>query len=144
MNTRPEKFCDIVMKGGITSGVVYPRAVTELARSFTLKSVGGTSAGAIAAAAAAAAESARARHPAADAFDPVRKLPELLSAKNSSGHTNLFTFFQPQPGTARLFHDARAVEIPAVQPRQCTDDRSAHKDQVLTQARAHRDEEPDE
>lgn len=49
--------CDIVMKGGITSGIVYPRAVSELAKSFHFKNIGGTSAGAIAAAATAAAES---------------------------------------------------------------------------------------
>ena len=49
------KKCDIVMKGGITSGVVYPGAVAEIAKAFNLKGIGGTSAGAIAAAAAAAA-----------------------------------------------------------------------------------------
>jgi predicted acylesterase/phospholipase RssA len=52
-------YCDLVMKGGITSGVVYPRAIVELARQFRLKSIGGTSAGAIAAGAAAAAEFGR-------------------------------------------------------------------------------------
>jgi len=98
-----ERFCDVVMKGGITSGVVYPRVVTELAKSFTLKSVGGTSAGAIAAAAAAAAESARVRNPQGDSFAEVGALPGMLAGKNSSGHSNLFTFFQPQPGTSRLF-----------------------------------------
>jgi len=103
MSGRPERSCDIVMKGGITSGVVYPRAVTELARSFALKSVGGTSAGAIAAAAAAAAESARVRNLNAAGYDEVAALPEILSRKNRSGHTNLFTFFQPQSGTSRLF-----------------------------------------
>ena len=48
--------CDLVMKGGITSGVVYPSAVEVIARHFTLRNVGGASAGAIAAAAAAAAQ----------------------------------------------------------------------------------------
>src|SRR6266700_211151 len=37
------KKCDIVMKGGITSGVVYPRAVTRLAREYRFQSIGGTS-----------------------------------------------------------------------------------------------------
>lgn len=50
--------CDMVMKGGITSGVVYPYAVLEIATKYRLRSIGGTSAGAIAAAFAAAAESA--------------------------------------------------------------------------------------
>ena len=55
----PELQCDIVMKGGITSGVVYPLAVCELATTYRLRSVGGASAGAIAAAAAVAAEMGR-------------------------------------------------------------------------------------
>lgn len=55
----PDKECDIVMKGGITSGVVYPYAILELARCYRFRSIGGTSAGAIAAALAAAAEYAR-------------------------------------------------------------------------------------
>ncbi|MEG2803116.1 RpoH suppressor [Stenotrophomonas sp.] len=43
------------MKGGITSGIVYPNAVLSLARQYRFKNIGGTSAGAIAAAVAAAA-----------------------------------------------------------------------------------------
>lgn len=50
-----QSYCDVVMKGGITSGIVYPNAVLALARKYRFKSIGGTSAGAIAAAAAAAA-----------------------------------------------------------------------------------------
>ncbi|MDD2867452.1 patatin-like phospholipase family protein [Neomegalonema sp.] len=49
------RYCDLVMKGGVASGVVYPHAVLELAKGFRFKSIGGTSAGAIAAAATAAA-----------------------------------------------------------------------------------------
>lgn len=48
--------CDLVMKGGITSGVVYPPAILKLATQYCFRSIGGTSAGAIAAAATAAAE----------------------------------------------------------------------------------------
>ncbi|KAA3503427.1 patatin [Agrobacterium tumefaciens] len=59
MFATPEKECDVVMKGGITSGVVYPYAVLELARRYRFRSIGGTSAGAIAAAFAAAAEYSR-------------------------------------------------------------------------------------
>ncbi|ODU68859.1 MAG: hypothetical protein ABT11_14905 [Novosphingobium sp. SCN 66-18] len=51
--------CDMIMKGGITSGVVYPYAVLQIATKYRLRSLGGTSAGAIAAAFAAAAEYAR-------------------------------------------------------------------------------------
>src|SRR5688572_801942 len=55
----PPATCDIVMKGGITSGIVYPWTVCDLAGRYRLVNVGGTSAGAIAAAAAAAAEYGR-------------------------------------------------------------------------------------
>ncbi|HJS72645.1 MAG TPA: patatin-like phospholipase family protein, partial [Vicinamibacteria bacterium] len=51
--------CDIIMKGGITSGIVYPKAVCRLAVEYRFRSIGGTSAGAIAAAATAAAEYGR-------------------------------------------------------------------------------------
>ncbi len=55
----PAQECDLVMKGGITSGVVYPPAVLGLAPTYRFRSIGGTSAGAIAAAATAAAEYGR-------------------------------------------------------------------------------------
>lgn len=48
--------CDLVMKGGTTSGVVYPFAITEISKVYRLRSIAGTSAGAIAATLAAAAE----------------------------------------------------------------------------------------
>lgn len=51
--------CDMIMKGGITSGIVYPYAVLQIATKYRFRSLGGTSAGAIAAAFAAAAEYAR-------------------------------------------------------------------------------------
>jgi predicted acylesterase/phospholipase RssA len=52
-------YCDLIMKGGITSGVVYPLAVSKLAKEYQFKSIGGASAGAIAAAGTAAAECGR-------------------------------------------------------------------------------------
>lgn len=58
-----EAYCrssvDVTMRGGTTSGVVYPLAICEIARRYRLRNVGGASAGAIAAAAAAAAEVGR-------------------------------------------------------------------------------------
>ena len=50
---------DLVMKGGITSGVVYPGAVIALAKKFRFAALGGTSAGAIAAGVCAAGEYGR-------------------------------------------------------------------------------------
>ena len=55
---RPSE-CDLVMQGGITSGVAYPAAVLELCKQFRFRSIGGASAGAMAAAVTAAAEYAR-------------------------------------------------------------------------------------
>ena len=48
--------CDLVLKGGVTSAVVYLGSVIELGRAYRFHSIGGTSSGAIAAALAAAAE----------------------------------------------------------------------------------------
>jgi predicted acylesterase/phospholipase RssA len=53
--------CDLVMQGGITSGIVYPGAVVELSQKYRFHNIGGASAGAIAAVAAAAAEYGRGR-----------------------------------------------------------------------------------
>lgn len=57
--TTPTEECDLVMKGGVTSGVVFPAAVLRLAQKYRLRCIGGASAGAIAASFAAAAEFAR-------------------------------------------------------------------------------------
>ena len=37
---RPIEYCDLVMKGGITSGVVYPLAITELSKKYLLRTWG--------------------------------------------------------------------------------------------------------
>src|SRR3954453_16153208 len=79
---------DMVMKGGITSGVVYPLAVCRLAQSYKFRNLGGSSAGGIAAAFAAAAESNRA----AGGFQHLAKLPELLG-------NSLAKLFQPSAAT---------------------------------------------
>jgi hypothetical protein len=93
----PDSFCDVVMKGGITSGVVYPQALCTLARKYRFRNVGGTSAGAIAAAATAAAEYGRG----AGAFDGFRELAEMPAELGAPGR--LPGLFQPQPRTRRLF-----------------------------------------
>jgi predicted acylesterase/phospholipase RssA len=83
------------MKGGITSGVVYPLAAVELADRYRFKNVGGTSAGAIAAAGVAAAEHGRSAGRGTQ-FGELRELPGWLGA-------NLTSLFQPQPATRPLF-----------------------------------------
>lgn len=95
--------CDIIMKGGITSGVVYPLAITELANEFQFKNIGGTSAGAIAAAVAAAAEYRRVvDHNSTAGFDEIAKLPDFL-ASNTDGEPNLLNLFPPTRKTRGLF-----------------------------------------
>ncbi len=51
--------CDLIMQGGVASGVVYPLAILEIAKKHRLHGIGGTSAGAIGAVVAAAAEYGR-------------------------------------------------------------------------------------
>jgi predicted acylesterase/phospholipase RssA len=77
---------DITMRGGTTSGVVYPLAVCEIARTFRLRNVGGASAGAIAAAAAAAAEVGRVALDGAFDQDPEFAPPELPDEERRNGH----------------------------------------------------------
>lgn len=81
------RYCDLVMKGGITSGVVYPLAAVELQREYRFRKLGGTSAGAIAAAAIAAAEHGK-RTGRGSAYAGIETLPGWLG-------TNLISLFQP-------------------------------------------------
>lgn len=92
------RFCDIVMKGGLTSGVVYPAAVVEIAKEFVFKNVGGTSAGAIAAGLTAAAERRRAADGTNAGFDRLAVVPDTLMKNN-----RLFELFVPNAGTKSLF-----------------------------------------
>src|SRR6266478_1271668 len=91
---KPEKSCDIVLKGGITSGVVYPLALVSLAEKYRFSNIGGTSAGAIAAVAAAAAEYGR--HTEAAGFDRLARIPDEVGP-------NLLSMFQPTPALKPLF-----------------------------------------
>ena len=93
-----QRTCDIIMKGGITSGVVYPEAILRLSESFHFKNIGGTSAGAIAAVITAAAEYNRA----GGGYDVVRALPGEIQ------HT-LKSLFQPSPGVRPVFDAALHV-----------------------------------
>ena len=95
----PSRFCDIVMKGGITSGIVYPAAVFEIAQDFLFKNVGGTSAGAIAASLTAAAERRRARDGSMDGFNRVADIPNYLSTDS-----RLYHLFTPNASTRSLYH----------------------------------------
>jgi deferrochelatase/peroxidase EfeB/predicted acylesterase/phospholipase RssA len=97
-----DRFCDIVMEGGITSGIIYASAVTELAKSYRFSSIGGSSIGAFAAALTAAAEYSRRRGSNAG-FELMAKLPTELAVEDDQNETRLLRMFRPQDGTRRLF-----------------------------------------
>ena len=98
-----DRFCDLVMKGGLTSGIVYPKAIALLARRYRFRSIGGTSAGAIAAAMTAAAELHRRKTNTRTSFDKLALLPDELQKKlPGTNKSRLLSLFQAQPGTRRL------------------------------------------
>lgn len=99
----PERYCDIVMKGGVTSGIVYPLAVCELAGKFRFVNIGGTSAGAIAAAATAAAEYRRAHGDIRGFTEELMNLPRILGSRLPDGSTKLLSLFRPNPSTKRIY-----------------------------------------
>jgi len=88
--------CDILMKGGVTSGVVYPLAICRLAQTYTFQNIGGTSAGAIASALAAAAEYSR--RFGRDGFKKLAALSDDLATGD-----NLVNLFQPSRPARALF-----------------------------------------
>jgi len=97
--TQVSADCDLVMKGGVTSGVVYPTAMCRLAQRFRFRGIGGTSAGALAAALAAAAQHERGpNHASSIGFQRLAAISRYLGTGK-----NLLNLFQPSPETARLF-----------------------------------------
>ena len=95
-----DSFCDLVLTGGVASGVVYPWAIVELARTYRFRNIGGTSVGAMAAALAAAAEYGR-RTGYEAPFETLRRLPAALGEDVGDGRTRMLSLFQTQsPGQA--------------------------------------------
>ena len=94
--------CDIVMQGGVTSGIVYPGLVCKLAEYYQFQQIGGTSAGAIAASLTAAAEYSR-RKGKANVFEDVSKVSTWLGNSDFGKDSNLFSLFQPQPESRETF-----------------------------------------
>ncbi|MGW9629657.1 hypothetical protein ACWGST_03075 [Agromyces sp. NPDC055520] len=102
----PIAECDVVMKGGITSGVIYPRALAEFAKTYRLRSLGGASAGAIGAAFGAAAELGRS----SGGFAALDAIPATLA------DGGLLDLFQPTPKTKPLFRALVAASTKRVGP----------------------------
>ncbi|MEG3969265.1 patatin-like phospholipase family protein [Microcoleus sp. T2B6] len=90
------------MKGGVTSGIVYPPIVLKLAEKYRFRSIGGTSAGAIAAAVTAAAEYGRDT----GGFTKLKEISDQLSQEKF-----LRNLFQPSEETQPLMDTLEAVFI---------------------------------
>jgi predicted acylesterase/phospholipase RssA len=103
----PTEECDIVMKGGITSGVVYPSAVRRLADRYRFRSIGGTSVGAIAAAVTAAAEYGR-QTGRGTGFGQFDRINEELAREGF-----LLSLFKPREGARGIY----AVFLAAIRNR---------------------------
>ena len=103
-----DRFCDLVLNGGVASGVVYPWALVELARHYRFRSIGGNSVGAMAAAIAAAGEYGRCMGT-ENPFEPLRRFPLKLAEVQPDGNSKMFRLFQPSPQVRRLFDLFMAV-----------------------------------
>ncbi|WP_167591689.1 patatin-like phospholipase family protein [Jiella endophytica] len=88
--------CDLIMKGGITSGVVYPGAIARIAQKYRLRDIGGSSAGAIAATLAAAAEYRRQKGGGRSGFEAIETAGRELGK-------DLKSLFQPSPALRPVF-----------------------------------------
>ena len=97
----PERFCDLVLTGGVASGVVYPWAIIEIAREFRFREIGGTSVGAMAAALAAASEYGRSTGIDAP-FEALRRTPAGLGEGLPDGRTRMLSLFQANAHGKRL------------------------------------------
>lgn len=100
-----DRYCDVVLEGGVVNGVVYPGFLMELARKFHFHAIAGTSVGAIAAALAAACEYNR-RFGGNNGFNqglaqmPV-ELAEWVDKKETI--TKIQSLFQPDKQIKQLF-----------------------------------------
>ncbi|MFD9705416.1 patatin [Lentzea sp. NPDC059081] len=94
-----DRYCDLTMRGGTTSGVVYPLAVASLARHYEFKQIGGASAGAIAAGFTAAAERGRA----SGGFDKFAKLIDWFTSGTGADRWRMAQLFQPAQKTRALY-----------------------------------------
>jgi predicted acylesterase/phospholipase RssA len=90
-----DRCCDLVMKGGVTSGVLYPSAICQIAEKYHLVGIGGSSAGAIAACTAAAAEYRRRQSGSGEGFERLRRMADELASPGK-----MLGLFRPD-GTTR-------------------------------------------
>jgi hypothetical protein len=101
------KECDLIMKGGITSGVVYPQAVLALKDKYRFRNIGGGSVGAVAAALTAAAELGRDSKLENTGFDGMENAQDRLAEEKGF----LQDLFRP-PNTYKPLMDAALAFAP--------------------------------
>ena len=75
-----DRYCDLILTGGVTSSIAYPAAIFALAMVYRFNSIGGASSGAGAAALAAAAEYRR-RHGSSTDFGSCWSAPRMSPTK---------------------------------------------------------------
>lgn len=97
----PDRFCDLILTGGVTSAIAYPGAIFALASFYRFNSIGGSSSGGGAAALAAAAEYRRRRGSCEGFRLLARKTDDL--ANQVDGKTGLEWLFQPARQHRRIF-----------------------------------------
>ncbi|SES31475.1 Patatin-like phospholipase [Lentzea xinjiangensis] len=107
-----DRYCDLTMRGGTTSGVVYPLAVASLARHYEFKQIGGASAGAIAAAFTAAAERGRAQ----GGFEKLAGLIDWFTSGTGADRWRMAQLFQPAEKTRALYR----IVVATMQKRETT------------------------
>jgi predicted acylesterase/phospholipase RssA len=137
-----DRYCDVVLEGGVVNGVVYPGFLMEIARKFHFHAIAGASVGAIAAALAAACEYNR-RFGSYNGFNQgLAKMPEDLAAwiDKDQSVTKIQSLFQPAKKIKRLFDFAVDVIGSRVNPAnedrmqksKAADANSAIADQIST------------
>jgi predicted acylesterase/phospholipase RssA len=94
-----DRYCDLTMRGGTTSGVVYPLAACALAEHYEFRSLGGSSAGAIAAAFTAAAEHGRST----GGFTRLAEVIDWFTSGQGADQWRLAQLFQPSADTHKLY-----------------------------------------
>jgi hypothetical protein len=103
------KDCDLIMKGGITSGVVYPQAVLVLKERYRFRNIGGGSVGAVAAALTAAAELGHDSESESTGFDGMKNAQDTLVREKGF----LQALFRP-PNTYKPLMDAALAFAPVL------------------------------
>lgn len=98
---RDKPQADIVMRGGVASGVVYPGLVVELARHYRFRTIGGASAGAIAAGVVAAAQYGVLNGQSQAFSQTIAPIPDWL-AERAGGRTRLHRLFSASRGLEPL------------------------------------------